>query len=143
MFPELQVNMMLADHVAAVDGKLYVNGGGWSRIIPGMSFGIAITAKVPWDRANVQHPMALELIDADGERIEQFPGLQVPIEVPRPLGVKPGTPLDWCGAIMMTPPPLEPGRYEFRISINGESMDDWRLAFEVVSPPPGAQQQAA
>ena len=58
----------------------------------------------------------------------------------RPPGVKPGTSIDVPLAITVGPLPLPPGgRYEWRLSINEESHEDWRLPFSTRSgPPPGA-----
>lgn len=72
--------MMLADHAAAADGKLYINGGGWSIIGPAPTPGaIALSVKVPWDEREHMHEMLIELLDADGQ----------PVLVPTPLGVQP------------------------------------------------------
>jgi hypothetical protein len=103
-------------------------------------FGIAILIRVPWDQANQRHLMRLELLDADGQPVEMETedGEQqvvffddVPFEVGRPAGLKPGTPLDFPVAINSGPLPLEPGRYEWRLTIDGEADDDWRLPFSV------------
>ncbi len=48
-----------------------------------------------------------------------------------PAGLKPGTPLDFPVAVNSGPLPLEPGRYEWRLTIDGEADDDWRLPFSV------------
>ena len=49
-------------------------------------------------------------------------------------GVKPGTALDFVVAINIPPLPLEPGRqYAWRLTIDGDSRDDWRLSFAVRS----------
>ena len=51
----------------------------------------------------------------------------VEFEVGRPAGIKPGTPLELPLAVNSGPLPLEPGgRYEWRLSIDGESDEDWR-----------------
>ena len=56
----------------------------------------------------------------------------VEFEVGRPAGIKPGTPLELPLAVNSGPLPLEPGgRYEWRLSIDGEGDEDWRLAFSV------------
>ena len=55
----------------------------------------------------------------------------VPFEVGRPAGLKPGTPLDFPVAINSGPLLLEPGRYEWRLTIDDEADDDWRLPFSV------------
>ncbi len=139
--------MLLADYAQVADGKLTVVGGGWSRTGPeAMPFGIALLVHVPWDQANRKHTMRLELVDTDGapvlvETTEE--GVETPVvffddlefEVGRPAGVKPGTPLDLPLAINSGPMALEPGRYEWRLSIDGESDADWRLAFTVRDEP--------
>ena len=97
---------------------------------------------MPWDQANQRHLLRLELLDADGEPVlaTTDEGTEAPIvffddiefEVGRPAGIKPGTPLELPLAITSGPLPLEPGkRYEWRLSINGRTDDDWRLGFGV------------
>jgi hypothetical protein len=141
----MKVTMLLADYVQVSDGKLTVIGGGWSLTGPDPApFGIAILVHVPWDLANRRHTLRLELIDADGQPVTapeaDGEGGEAPIvflndvefEVGRPAGIKPGTPLELPLAVNSGPLPLEPGeRYEWRLSINGEGNDDWRLAFSV------------
>jgi hypothetical protein len=44
--------------------------------------------------------------------------------------MKPGTPLDVPIAINLPGPPVEPGgRFEWRLTVNGEAGGDWRLPF--------------
>jgi len=52
-------------------------------------------------------------------------------EVGRPPGLKPGTPLDFPVAVNSTPLPLEPGRYEWRLTIDGATREDWTMPFTV------------
>jgi Family of unknown function (DUF6941) len=142
----MKVTMLLADYVQVSDGKLTVIGGGWSLTGPDPApFGIAILVHVPWDLANRRHTLRLELVDADGTAVmmpsqDGGEGDEAPIvflddvefEVGRPAGIKPGTPLEVPLAVNSGPLPLEPGgRYEWRLSINGEGDEDWRLAFSV------------
>ena len=144
----MKVTMLLADYVQVSDGKLIVIGGGWSLTGPDPTpFGIAILVHVPWDQANRRHTLRLELIDADGRAVTvPGPGAvedeeegepivflnDIEFEVGRPAGIKPGTPLEFPVAVNSGPLPLEPGgRYEWRLSINGEGDEDWRLAFSV------------
>ena len=135
--------MLLADFAQVSDGKLTVVGGGWSLTGPEPApFGIAILIRVPWDQANQRHVMRLELLDADGNAVEtdaesgdgEEPIVffdDVPFEVGRPAGLKPGTPLDFPVAINSGPVLLAPGRYEWRLTIDGNVDDDWRLPFSV------------
>ena len=136
--------MLLADYAQVTDGKLTVVGGGWSLTGPEpTAFGIAILVHVPWDQANRRHTLRLELVDADGIAVtlpgdggaEDAPVVfldDIEFEVGRPAGIKPGTPLELPLAVNSGPLPLLPGsRYEWRLSINGEGDEDWRLAFSV------------
>ena len=141
----MKVTMLLADYVQVSDGKLTIVGGGWSLTGPDPTpFGIAILVHVPWDQANRRHTLRLELIDADGQSVtvpavgEEGEGEpivflnDIEFEVGRPAGIKPGTPLELPLAVNSGPLPLEPGsRYEWRLSINGDGDEDWRLAFSV------------
>ena len=62
--------MMLADAAQAVEGKLYILGGGWSITGPEPTpSAIAAYIQVPWDRTNVQHEFRFELLDADGNPV--------------------------------------------------------------------------
>ncbi|MSO94773.1 MAG: hypothetical protein EXQ81_03140 [Thermoleophilia bacterium] len=143
----MKVTMLLADFAQVADGKLTVVGGGWSLTGPDPTpFGIAILVHVPWDQANRRHTLRLELVDADGRAVtvpaEDQEGdadgepvvflNDVEFEVGRPAGIKPGTPLELPLAVNSGPLSLEPGsRYEWRLSINGDGDEDWRLAFSV------------
>ena len=130
---------MLADHAQAVGGKLYISGGGWSVTGPEpMPFAIALDVKVPWHSIDEDHALRLELVDADGRPIEvETPEGVEPLvfeaefRVTPSEGVKPGTPIDFAFAINVNPQPaIEPGgRYEWRLSIDGETREDWHLAF--------------
>jgi hypothetical protein len=142
----MKATLLLADYAQVADGKLTIVGGGWSVTGPEPApFGIAILVQVPWDQANVRHTLRLELLDADGEPVILEGGAEgsgegddepivffddVVFEVGRPPGLKPGTPLDFPVAVNSGPLPIPPGgRYEWRLSIDGRSDEDWRLPF--------------
>jgi hypothetical protein len=132
--------MMLADAAQSVAGKLYILGGGWSVMaLPPQPSAIALHIRVPWDEANRRHQLRIELLNIDGEPvlIDTPIGMQAlrienEFEVGRPPGVKPGSSLDLSLALNFAPIPLDPGgRYEWRLSIGGQSDDAWRLPFTV------------
>jgi hypothetical protein len=132
--------MLLADYAVVSDGKLTIVGGGWSQTGPEpASFGIALLIQVPWDQSNTMHTFTVELLDADGAHVvlETPDDEQQPVafggefEVGRPPGLKPGTPLDFPVAMNSTPLPLEPGRYEWRLTIDDEDRQDWSVPFTV------------
>ncbi len=95
---------------------------------------------MPWDQANTPHAFTVELLDADGAAVvletpedeEQAVAFGGEFEVGRPPGLKPGTPLDFPVAMNSTPLPLEPGRYEWRLTIDKEDRQDWSLPFTVL-----------
>ena len=135
--------MLLADYVVVSDGKLTIVGGGWSQTGPEPApFGIGLLIQVPWDQANTPHQFKVQLLDADGAAVsfdEEDPESESDqsvefggeFEVGRPPGLKPGTPLDSPGAVNSVPLPLEPGRYEWRLTIDEQSRQDWTLPFTV------------
>jgi hypothetical protein len=137
---------MLADHAQAVGGKLYICGGGWSITGPEPSpSAIVLDIKVPWVGINVDHTFRLDLVDADGQPVEvETPehGLQPlmiegQFQVTPTYGAAPGLPLDALVAINMGPQPaIAPGgRYEWRLAIDGQTHEDWRLAFSTRKVP--------
>jgi hypothetical protein len=135
----MRVTMLLADAAQAVEGKLYVLGGGWSMCGPDPTpMALALKIEVPWDLANVGHHMRLELLDGDGNNVlfESPDGDEQPLtidsdfEVGRPPGLKPGTSIDLPLAINLGPLPLEPGGlFQWRLTIDGETEEDWTLTF--------------
>jgi hypothetical protein len=139
-FTDVKATMLLADYAVVSDGKLTIVGGGWSQTGPEpSSFGIGLLIQVPWDQANTMHGFSVELLDSDGAEViletaeeeEQPVAFGGEFEVGRPPGLKPGTPLDFPVAVNSTPLPLEPGRYEWRLTIDGKSREDWTLPFTV------------
>lgn len=134
----MKVMMMLADFAQAVNGKLYIMGGGWSLTgpMPNPS-AIAIKIEVPWDEANRKHNLKLELMDSDDRPVlVPAPARNTPLtiscdfEVVRPAGIVQGTPIDVPIAFNMGPIPLESGkRFVWKLSIDGNAKDEWQLAF--------------
>jgi hypothetical protein len=81
--------LLLTDHSEAVNGKVYVNGGGWNMLgFPELptehSFGIAFGIDVAWDETNQPHTLRLEIQDPDGSRLGDE--LELEFETGRPPG---------------------------------------------------------
>lgn len=136
----MNVTILLADAVQAVEGKLYILGGGWSIIDSEPSrMAIAIKVEVPWEEANQVHSLQLSLINEDGRPVlvptpvgDRPVELTMDFEVGRPAGLRVGTPLDVPLAINLGPLPLQAGsRYVWNCSINGHSEPNWRVSFFV------------
>lgn len=138
----MKVTMLLADAAQAVNGKLYILGGGWSILAAQpVPTAIAMKVDVPWDQANRPHTLLLTLIDADGQpiMIEDRPvEIRADFETGRPAGLIPGTDLDVTLAINIGPLPLAPGRrYVWRCAIDGEVREEWLLPFSTRAAQPG------
>jgi hypothetical protein len=146
-----KVTLMLAQAAQAVpNGTVSLLGGGMTQIPASMPFAIGGTIELPWDAAGVQHKFRLELLDSHGKpvMVDNPEGRQNPLliegvfEVAPQPGLKRGTPLSMPIAINMSPQPLAPAtRYEWRIEIDDETHEDWRLGFNTL--PPGPQAMAA
>jgi hypothetical protein len=145
----MKVTMMLADAAQAVGGKLYILGGGWSITSPdGIPSAIALKIEVPWDEANRQHRFSLTLVNADGQPVQiKTPEGEKPIElhgnleVGRPAGLTPGTPLDSVAAFNFGPIPLPPGgRYVWRLTIDDRTEENWQVAFSTRQTAPRVAQ---
>jgi hypothetical protein len=139
----MRASLMLADSAQAVGGKLYVLGGGWNIAVPGPS-AIAGLIQVDWNETNQRHHWVLELLDGDGEPVvlpgpfgEQPVRLEADFEIGRPPGVTAGIEQGVPFGINLGPLPLSPGRYVWRLSINGATDDDWRQPFSIVEALPG------
>jgi len=140
----MRVTMLLCDAAQVAEGKLFVLGGGWS--ITGAQMGpsaVALKIEVPWDQTNVAHHWELYLVDADGRPVtiqtedgQQAIEVRGDFEVGRPPGLPTGAPLDVPIAVNLPPLPVQGGeRYEWRLTIDGESNEDWSVSFTTLSVP--------
>ena len=140
----MKVTVLLADAAQAVDGKLYILGGGWSITSGPAPSAIAMKLEIPWDQTNVAHHWELYLLDADGQPVmvptpegDQPVEARGDFEVGRPAGLPPGTPIDLPLAISIGPLPLgASGRYTWRLTVDGQTDEDWSVTFSTVAPQP-------
>jgi len=140
----VRIDIFLAD-AAQVDanGKVHLLGGGWSLQNANSAMAVVALFEVPWSETNERHDLMLELVDGDGRRVS-LPGpagpqefvIEAQLEVGRPAGIPPGTPVTGTPlAINVAALPLAPGRYEWRLSIDGTSEENWRRSFTRLAPP--------
>jgi hypothetical protein len=92
--------------------------------------------KIPWDRTNQAIPLSLVLLDSDGQQVsvptdrgDKPIRTGANLEVGRPPGIAPGTPIDASFVVNMSPLPLSPGRYEWRLTIQPD--DEFHASFTV------------
>jgi hypothetical protein len=136
----VKVTLLLADFAEAINGKLYIMGGGWSITAPAPGpMALAVKIEVPWTEANKKHRLTVDLVDDDGQPVVfsseegvEAGGVQVEgdFEVGRPPGLIPGTPIDLAMGLNIGRGPLQPSsRYTWRLSIDGHHDEDWEVSF--------------
>jgi hypothetical protein len=139
----VKATFLLADAVQAADGKLSVLGGGWNFTGPQVGpSALGAIIEVPWNETNTPHQIVFELQDTDGQPARIGPEAQpirieTRVEVGRPPGHPPGTSINVPLAMNIGPLPLVPGqRYVWVLSIDGDSHEQWQVAFNVRSGGP-------
>ena len=134
----MNVTMLLADSAQVADGKLFIQGGGWSVAGPEpVPSAVAIKVAVDWHEFNASHHWELILEDADGKLVQfETPEGTQTIEVrgdfstSTPDDVPQGTPVDVPIAVNFGPIPLAPGsRFTWRLVIDGESLPGASVSF--------------
>jgi hypothetical protein len=130
--------VMLADHAQAIGGKTFISGGGWNVTGPDpVPSAVVVHAKLPWHEMNENKKFVLELLDADGQAVEQeTPDGLKPVRIeggfaatPLPE-MRPGSELGAMLAINV--PPLQlasSSSFVWQLSINGKTKDEWRAVF--------------
>jgi len=143
----MQVTMLLAEFAAAPEGKLTLVGAGWSMTGPNAPCAIGMVFYVPWHLTNKKHEFQLELIDMEGNGVALH-GADEPLiiggefEVGRPPGAPIGMTFPVGVPLNIGPLGLPPHqRYEWRLQVDGQTDEDWRLVFNTT--PPIQQQKAA
>lgn len=136
--PGIYVTMLLCDHVTVAEGKLYINGGGWSVTGPNPTpMGIALLIGVPWSSAGTDVHFRLQLVLTDGHAVltnAASGGGPIAIEgnvhVDSPVGMSPGAHLDVPLAINFPALELPAGeRLIWELELNDQRNRDWRLPF--------------
>jgi hypothetical protein len=134
----ITAHLMLADHAQSAGGKLFVCGGGINLMGPVPTpFAIVLEFKVGWHDNNRKFGFVLELVDEDGNAFEvetdqgkQPLSLEGEFAATASPDARPGAELVSTSAINLPPLPFEPGRgYVVRLSIEGETRDEWRIPF--------------
>jgi hypothetical protein len=130
--------MLLSDFAEALNGKLYIMGGGWT-VVHGpsaVSAAVAINLRVPWTQTNQKHTILLELLKEDGEAVTDPEGNAIQVsgefEMGRPVGSIPGDPITNAMAFRFEGLPLPSGGYAFSFGVDGTELA--RSPFRVFRP---------
>lgn len=130
----MRASVILCDYATqdTGGGKVHLMGAGWSVTGPApTTHAVVAFVKVSWEETNIPHPVALRLVNSDGETVTvtrpapaegeqkiEFPGS---LEVPRPAGIPHGSEIDATFVVNIGALPLVPGqRYRWELEIDGE-----------------------
>jgi hypothetical protein len=136
--------ILLTDASEAVNGKLYMVGGGWNVLrFPELphdwSFGIALGIDVAWDETNRSHDLLLRIEDPDGVQLGN--GLEGNFETGRPPGMPPGQEQRLVMSIGTTATFNTSGPHAAVVQINGEELGRARFYLNEGPPPEQANFQ--
>jgi hypothetical protein len=137
----MDVTLLICDSAEALNGKLYILGGGWNMLYAPRTpvrIALGILIAVPWDETNQRREMRIELVTSDGDQVllnGQEVAAKAEFDIGRPPGVKPGSTLNAPFAINFDGLMLDEGGYEFVVRI-GDAIAA-RRPFQVLSPPAG------
>jgi hypothetical protein len=117
--------LLLSDHSEAVNGKLYLTGGGWNVLrLPQLphdwSFHIGLGIDVAWHETNSPHELVVTIQDPDG--VELGEGLTANFETGRPPGMPPGQEQRLVMSIAATATFSAPGPHAAVVQVNGEEI---------------------
>lgn len=130
--------LMLADRAEAVNGKLYMVGGGFDRVgvtsFPsGANFDVALGAMVDYNETNEPHTFELRLESVDNDVVLGPIGGQV--EVGRPPGMKLGQ-SQRVTLVFRGPFPIpSPGEYSWVAVLDGQRQTPTRFWLDKVDLP--------
>jgi hypothetical protein len=86
--------VFVADNAETVNGKVYVMGGFWTRILADQPVPMAIAAvlQIPYDQTNMKHSFLIRLMTEDGRPypIDNPMSMEGEVEVGRPPGMRKG-----------------------------------------------------
>jgi len=141
----MRATLLLCD-AAQVDpaGKVHMLGAGWTVVgaAPGLPLpghAVVVLVHVPWHLTEQVHQLRLRLEDADGRGValgspdDPRPVVhEQPLVARRPAGAPEGIDIDVPVVVAMGPGmPLAPGRYAWRLEIDGATQEDWMTPFHV------------
>jgi hypothetical protein len=134
----INVTMVLADHAQVADQKLFIAGGGWTDMNGAAPFALAMLIEVPIEQTGTQHTFAVDLIDSQGQpALMPTPQGMMPVhnemtmQVERPDDAPTTSSFVNPFVIKFGPMPVAPANYEWRLQVDGEARENWRLPFRV------------
>jgi len=135
MTTSLNATVILCDAAQAADGKLYVMGGGWTRLSANSEANVSlgIIVHVPYDMTNKKMSLTATLHDDDGDSVQVGDSevkAEVGFEMGRPPGLKQGEQMALPFAMNFHGLSLHPGGYVFEVRIQDNLVG--RCPFRVI-----------
>ncbi|MGH2502533.1 MAG: DUF6941 family protein, partial [Ktedonobacterales bacterium] len=133
----VRIDMLLpANHAEAVNGLLYLTGGGWTdlhrRIVGGQAppshFGVALSVRVPWNATNAPHTFVVDVQNEDATTV--IVHVTGEINVGRPPQITPGAVQHAVIAINVDTLFPAPGGYRIIATLDG-GVDSATWPFQV------------
>ena len=103
-------------------------------IAVGGAHAIVAIVYVDWLETNIRHTLTLQLYDAEGKLVRSGPDndsyrVSLPVEIGRPAGVPRGMTFKLPLALNLSGLHIEPGIYEWRVSLGDMHHADWNTSF--------------
>jgi len=122
--------ILLSDYSEAVNGKLYLTGGGWNVLrLPELphewSFHIGLGIDVAWHETNNPHELVVTIQDPDGQELGE--GLTANFETGRPPGLPAGQEQRLVMSIAATASFATAGPHAAVVQVNGEELGRGRF----------------
>jgi hypothetical protein len=145
---ELQPNLMLAEYAQIHGGKLFVIGGGLFAVFAlGQNWvqqlAVCGTITLPFAELNREHIITIDLVNADGKPVlvptasgEQPFKIEGRLSATLPPLLPRGTSLPMPFAVLFSLP-VQPGAYNFRVTIDSAEQPALKLPFTVLAAPAG------
>lgn len=125
--------LILADWAEVINGKIYVQGGGWTTInayepLPvTRGIAIAVSPRVEWNETNVPHDLVIRILREEGQA--ELAKIEARFEVGRRAGLPMGASQPHPLAVNLPLTFEHAGEYEVRVAIDGEEAAT--LAFRI------------
>jgi hypothetical protein len=129
--------VIVADRAEAINGKLYMMGGGWDQVAVvdfarPVPFTIAVGIAIPWNATNQDHRLQVAVADEDGTRIF---GVDGGFKVGRPPQLPQGANQRTILAIPVAAVLNGPGSYTVEATVNDEARRTTSFAATQAPPP--------
>lgn len=130
--------LILADWAEVINGKIYVQGGGWTTITARESLpvsrtiAIAVSPRVEWHETNTPHDLVIRILREEGQA--ELARIDARFEVGRSAGLPQGSSQPHPMAVNLPLTFERAGEYEVRASIDGEEVTTLSFRIDEKAP---------